>query len=116
MSWQHPTRPVYNAQQIHQIYDRFALPSRYRYEPGEFSKEVIRQLDGHGFLAALVRHMLAAVPFENLELHYSPHHQLSIHPDALFDKFIRQGKGRGGYCMENNVFLGTVLRSVGFDV
>lgn len=24
--------------------------------------------------------------------------------------------GRGGYCMENNCFFGTILRSIGFDV
>lgn len=34
----------------------------------------------------------------------------------LFEKFVGEGRGRGGYCMENNSFLGTVLRSMGFGV
>ncbi|KAK3117966.1 hypothetical protein LTR53_000118 [Teratosphaeriaceae sp. CCFEE 6253] len=109
-------RTHYTPQQLHAVYDRINLPSRFRYEPGDFSKEVVRHHDGHGFLGALVTHTLAHIPFENLELHYSPNHAVSIHPDALFHKIIRQGMGRGGYCLENNVFLGTVLRSLGFDV
>ncbi|KAK5109862.1 hypothetical protein LTR62_006469 [Meristemomyces frigidus] len=113
MSYQ---RPRYTPEQLHQVYNRIRLPSRYRYEPGEFSTEVIRHRDGHQFLAALVRCTLAHVPFENLALHYSPHHQISIHPSELFQKIVAQGRGRGGYCIENNVFLGTVLRSLGFQV
>ncbi|KAK1067280.1 hypothetical protein LTR12_010078 [Friedmanniomyces endolithicus] len=109
-------RPHYTPQQLHAVYDRINLPPRFRYEPGDFSREVVRHHDGHGFLGALVTHMLAHIPFENLSLHYSPTHAVSIHPDALFQKFIRQDMGRGGYCLENNVFLGTVMRSLGFDV
>jgi len=110
------TRPVYTPQQLHAVYERVNLPSRFRYEPGDFSREVVRHQDGHGFLWALQRHTLASVPFENLELHYSAHHQISIHADALYNKIVGQGTGRGGYCLENNWWLGTVLRSVGFDV
>ncbi|KAK5135571.1 hypothetical protein LTR08_005051 [Meristemomyces frigidus] len=109
-------RPLYSPAQLHQVYDRIGLPSKFRYEPGEFSKEVIRHRDGFNFLGALQTYTLASVPFENLELHYSHHHQLSIHPDALFNKIIASGRGRGGGGMEMNVFLGTVLRSLGFQV
>ena len=109
-------RASYSPDQLHQVYDRIGLPAKYRYEPGEFSKEVIRHRDGFNFLSALQTYTLASVPFENLELHYSAHHQISIHPDALFQKIILQGKGRGGYGMEMNVFLGTVMRSLGFEV
>jgi hypothetical protein len=110
------TRTYFTPAQLHEVYDRIRLPSRFRYEPGDFSKEVVRHRDGHGFLAALVTYTLANVPFENLELHYSPHHQISIHPEALFEKIVRQDSGRGGYGLELNVFLGTVLRSLGFEV
>ncbi|KAK4899583.1 hypothetical protein LTR49_027626 [Elasticomyces elasticus] len=85
-------------------------------EPGDFSREVVKHHDGHGFLGALVTHTLANIPFENLSLHDSPTHAVSIHPDTLFQKIIRADMGRGGYCLENNVFLGTVLQSLGFDV
>ncbi|KAK4544777.1 hypothetical protein LTR36_004026 [Oleoguttula mirabilis] len=109
-------RPCYTPAQLHQVYEHIGLPSKFRYEPGEFSREVIRHRDGFNFLTALQTYTLATVPFENLELHYSSHHQVSIHADALFNKIIRQGNGRGGYCVENNTFLGTVLRSLGFEV
>jgi len=108
--------PSYSPQQLHELYERIELPSKFRYEPGDFSKEVVRHRDGVGFLGALQRFTLATVPFENLELHYSSHHQVSIHPDALFEKIVTQRTGRGGYCLENNVFLGTAMRSLGFQV
>lgn len=44
---------------------------------------------------------------------------IDIEPEVLFEKIVggAGGKGRrGGYCMENNTFFGTVLRSLGFDV
>ncbi|KAI4129771.1 MAG: hypothetical protein LQ338_002081 [Usnochroma carphineum] len=65
-------------------------------------------------LAVLQKHQLATYPFENLSLHYSPTHSISLDLDVLYQKFIE--KGRGGYCMENNAFFGTVLRSLGYDV
>jgi hypothetical protein len=112
----HTHRYYYTPQQIHAFYERIDLPARYRYEPGQFSEEVVRQRDGHGFLAALQRHTLAHVPFENLQLHYSSYHLSSMHPDALFNTIVSKDRGRGGYCMENNIFLGTILRSLGFQV
>ncbi|KAK3614850.1 hypothetical protein LTR22_027648 [Elasticomyces elasticus] len=105
----------YTPQQLYVVYDRINLPARYRYEPGDFSRKVVNHHDGHGFLGALVTHTLAHIPFEHLSLHYSPTHTVSIHPDALFQKIIRADMGRRGYCLENNVLLGTVLRSLGFD-
>lgn len=57
---------------------------------------------------------MATVPFENLALHYSPHHSITLDPDFLFDKIVE--RKRGGYCMENNCFFGTVLRTLGFTV
>lgn len=57
---------------------------------------------------------MAQVPFENISLHYSQHHSVSIDPEALFRKIV-QGR-RGGYCMENNGFFGIVLRSLGFSL
>ncbi|KAK4897077.1 hypothetical protein LTR49_028040, partial [Elasticomyces elasticus] len=87
--------------QLYVVYDRINLPARYRYEPGDFSREVVKHHDGHGFLGALLTHTLAHIPFEHLSLHYSPTHAVSIHPDALFQKIIRADMGRRGYCLEN---------------
>ncbi|KAL8833619.1 MAG: hypothetical protein Q9170_004167 [Blastenia crenularia] len=66
------------------------------------------------YLTALHQHQLATYPFENLSLHYSSTHTISLDPDVLYKKFVE--KGRGGYCMENNAFFGNVLRSLGYDV
>lgn len=66
------------------------------------------------YLQELQKRQLARVPFENLSLHYSPTHVLSLDPDDLFNKIV--GRNMGGYCMENNTFLGAVLRTLGFSM
>ena len=63
-----------------------------------------------------MKYHLAAIPFENLELHYFPTKTLSLEPQHLFQKIVLRGDGRGGRCKEVNCLLGTVLRSLGFDV
>lgn len=60
-----------------------------------------------------LRHM-ERVPFESLSLHYSKTRTLSLHPEDLYDKIVN--KGRGGYCMEVNQFLATILRTEGFKL
>ncbi|KAK5019450.1 N-hydroxyarylamine O-acetyltransferase [Cryomyces antarcticus] len=109
-------RPTYTAEQMTKYYDCISLPSKYRHELGSKSREAATGKDALSFLAALQRYQLASVPFENLELHYSPHHIINIEPEYLFHKIVERGTGRGGYCMENNCLFGTVLRSLGFDV
>jgi arylamine N-acetyltransferase len=66
------------------------------------------------YLSELQKYHLATVPFENLTLHYSKHHLLSLDPQDLFRKVV--GRRMGGYCMEINAFFGIVLRSLGFTV
>ena len=60
------------------------------------------------------------MPFENLSLHYSAHHTISLDPTVLYAKIVgQQGEkpnGRGGYCMENNALFASVLRGLGYDV
>lgn len=67
-------------------------------------------------LSALQRFHLAAIPFENLSLHYSPARVISLDKDELFEKMIASGSRRGGYCMEQNLLFGTVLRTMNFNV
>ncbi|KAL8939911.1 MAG: hypothetical protein Q9216_003100 [Gyalolechia sp. 2 TL-2023] len=66
------------------------------------------------FLELLQQRQLSTYPFENLSLHYSTTYTVSLDVNVLYDKYVN--KGRGGYCMENNTFFGTVLRSLGFEV
>jgi len=110
-------RPLYTSEQIHQFYDRISLPQQHRHEPGEQTNNLIHDPDASlGFLAALQRHCLASIPFENLALHYSTHHTISLDPDHLFEKIIASPDGRGGYCMENNKLMYTILKTLGFDL
>ncbi|KAK1828037.1 hypothetical protein QBC39DRAFT_313815 [Podospora conica] len=65
-------------------------------------------------LARLQRAHMCHVPFESITLHYSTHRTLSIDPEDLFEKIVVNN--RGGYCMEVNTFLATVLRSLGYTL
>ncbi|MCJ1432268.1 N-terminal acetyltransferase [Xylographa pallens] len=74
-------------------------------------------------LRLLQRHQLATVPWENLSKHYTPSPTpvtALLHPQALFAKIVGSRSpsgghgGRGGGCLENNAFFGTVLRSLGY--
>lgn len=109
-------RPTYTEEQVYQIYDRINLPKQHRHRPGEASKAIARSNDGLAYLSTLQRHHLASVPFENLELHYSPTKVITTDHELLFQKIVTQGTGRGGYCMENNLFFATFLRTLGFQI
>jgi arylamine N-acetyltransferase len=107
----HPlaTRPIYSESQLSTYLS--ALPCTPR-----LTLESIRALKATSPLTALRRlHLLtmALVPFGSLGIHYSPSHTLSLDPDVLFHKLVE--RRLGGYCMENNAFWTTVLRSLGYD-
>ena len=108
-------RPTYSKPQIEEYFNRISLPQRYREQAFEIarSKDTDNQLE---FLTSLQQHQLCNVPFENLSIHYSPHHTVSIDADHLYTKIVDNARGRGGYCMENNCFFGTILRTLGFDI
>ncbi|KYG42312.1 hypothetical protein M433DRAFT_7246 [Acidomyces richmondensis BFW] len=112
-------RPRYSKEQLQTYFRRIRLPEKYNGCPLVSDSSLAKTM-AHGlpFVQALTRYHAAAVPFENLELHYSVHKKISLNMDDLFAKFADQGLkyGRGGRCMENNGFFGTVLRSLGFDV
>ncbi|KAM5356911.1 hypothetical protein ACJ41O_003557 [Fusarium nematophilum] len=94
--------PIYSPEQLSAYLDRIRLPT---------SKHASDPLV---LLAQLVRRQLAYVPFETLSLHYSVDKIVSLDADDLYDKIVRNH--RGGYCLENNTFFGTILRSLGFHV
>ncbi|KAF4548404.1 Hypothetical protein D9617_28g065100 [Elsinoe fawcettii] len=105
-------RPLYTQQQLQEYFGYVG-----------FSKGDQDVIAGNGniadrleSLARLIRMQMSNIPFENLDIHYSNHHSVSLDVGHLYDKFVRRKDGRGGYCMENNTFFGTVLRSLGFDV
>ncbi|KAI5361217.1 Putative arylamine N-acetyltransferase, papain-like cysteine peptidase superfamily [Septoria linicola] len=59
-------------------------------------------------------HAISTVPYENLTLHYNKTHTITIKPQLSYAKIVTDGRGRGGYCMENSIFYNHILRGLGF--
>lgn len=105
-------RPTYSRDQITKYFERLKIPEQERlYNVASETPDAALR-----YLTLLQKHHLVEIPFENLTLHYSTHHQISLHSGALFKKIIEDNNGRGGYCMENNYLFGTLLYSLGFDL
>lgn len=103
---------TYSPAQIARYLDRLGLPQEQRIH----DVASLDAADALAYLARLQKLHLAEIPFENLSLHYSAHHSVSLHPEQLFNKIVGDDNGRGGYCMENNALFGTLLRSLGFTL
>jgi len=108
-------RARYSGTQLQYYFERLGFPQKCLDSPAVSNKTYAKTTE-HGlpFLQTLTRHHTSTIPFENLELHYSTHKTISLNEQDLFAKFVHQR--RGGRCMENNTFFGTVLRSLGFEV
>ncbi|MFB9679349.1 arylamine N-acetyltransferase family protein [Streptosporangium vulgare] len=63
-------------------------------------------------LRALQLAHLKAVPFESLSIHLGE--EISLEPDALFDKVV--GRRRGGFCYELNGLFAELLTALGYRV
>lgn len=96
-------RPTYSKDGLSKYLEYIGLPSSF--QDGDRNLTNLRTLQ---------QHQLARIPFENLALHYSPDRTIHLDADYLYDKIVN--RSRGGYCMENNAFFGTILRSLGFKV
>lgn len=95
---------VYTREQIDQFLDHIQLPQKYRHAPPSLA-----------LLKTLHTYVLAAVPYENLAIHYNPKHAVEIDPQHLFKKIVLNKRGRGGYCMENAIVYNHILVGLGFD-
>ena len=104
-------RPTYAVDQISKYFKHISLPEESQ-DLSHAPAKLHHPNNALRFLTQLQRRQIARVPFENLQLHYSRDHTISLDPGFLFDKLVE--RGHGGYCMENNCFFGTVLRSLGF--
>jgi arylamine N-acetyltransferase len=112
MSTNKNNETLYSREQIDAYFSYIAFPVT----KDNLIPESARKEDALALLSALQKFQLSKVPFENLELHYSQERQISLDPEDLFEKIVVSNNGRGGYCMENNTFFGTVLKSLGFEV
>jgi arylamine N-acetyltransferase len=99
---------TYTPAQLDAYEDYISLPRRFR----RANKPPLTA----EYLTALHVHQIAAVPYENLILHYSKEHAVSLDPQKLYQKIVTDARGRGGYCMENSTFFNRVLRGLGFRV
>jgi arylamine N-acetyltransferase len=108
-------RSRYSGAQLHDYFQRLGLPQQYLDSP-LLSDRTYAATTEHGlpFLQALTMYHTCRVPFENLELHYSAQKTITLDVADLYTKIVT--KRRGGRCMENNTFFGTVLRSLGYEV
>ena len=97
---------VYTRDQLSQFLIHIQIPVKYHLD-----NEPERDL---AFLTSLHTHMLSTVPYENLTIHYSRKHTISLDPQILFNKIVVENRGRGGYCMENSLFYNQILRGLGF--
>lgn len=108
------TQCPYTSEQIARYLKHISLPSRFLDQNADGTPTSSVKSNNLNTLAALQRHHMSAIPFENLALHYSYHHQISLDTQDLFEKFV--DRSRGGYCMEQNIFLCHMLRGLGFRV
>ncbi|CZT13472.1 hypothetical protein WAI453_012432 [Rhynchosporium graminicola] len=99
---------AYSPSQLAAYEEHISLPSRFRQSSSP-------PLDIK-YLTALHVHQISTSPYENLQLHYSKTHTVSLDPQALFKKIVTDKRGRGGYCMENSIFFNHVLRGLGWKV
>jgi arylamine N-acetyltransferase len=100
--------PPYTSEQLAQYVDYIHLPRKY-YPSSSLQLEI-------ELLTALHVHQISTIPYENLSLHYSTHHSISLDPQHLFRKFVIKGCNRGGYCMEVSLMFLWMLQKYGFDV
>lgn len=113
MSAKGSTEAFYTGEQIKAYLSYISFPvTKYK----TITAESARIEDDLDYLSALQKYQLSHVPFENLLLHYSKERLISLDQDDLFEKIVASRNGRGGYCMQNNTFFGTVLQTLGFEV
>jgi arylamine N-acetyltransferase len=111
-------RPIYDKGQIAAYLDTISLPQKHRSSP-IFSNHSLARTLTHGLplISVLQKYQLAAIPFENLGLHYAfPFPTVNIAPEAVYSRSVDLKCGRGGRCMEINNLFYHVLLSLGFDV
>lgn len=82
--------PVYAETQVEAWLQHIGLPK-------DFRPEHVQGKDLEA-LTRIQKYQLCGVPFEDLELHYSKEHTISLDPQALYHRFVV--RGQGGYCMQ----------------
>jgi hypothetical protein len=104
-------RPTYTRDQLSTYVDKCIAPSP-SYTLETLESEI--KADPLAALGTLQLRQMAFNPWGNLALHYSWHRAITLDAHALYHKIVE--RGLGGYCMENNAFFSTILRSLGYNL
>ena len=104
-------RPTYTRDQLSTYVSKHIAPSP-SYTLETLESEI--QADPLTALGSLQTRHMAFNAWGNLALHYSWHRSITLDSDALYHKIVE--RGLGGYCMENNAFFSTILRSLGYQL
>jgi arylamine N-acetyltransferase len=105
-------RPTYTDEQLAH-YLSYIFPTSHSFNSLSNFKNALAS-DAIAALSALQLHQLATIPWGDVILHYSKERKVVLEEELLFEKLVV--KKLGGYCMENNTFFATVLRSFGIDL
>ncbi|RAK76078.1 arylamine N-acetyltransferase family protein, partial [Aspergillus fijiensis CBS 313.89] len=100
------TIPCLTPDQVDRYFEHIQLPHVYRRDRNP-------RLD-IALLTAIHTYHVSTIPYENIALHYAPSAHISLGVTDIYHKFVE--RGRGGYCMENNIFLHHILSLLGFQV
>jgi arylamine N-acetyltransferase len=96
-------------EQVEAYLDRIALPQGVRDSLREGG-------NGSGALKAvttLQQYHMAAIPYENLDLHYSSHHSVTLEPKSMYESIVIRKKG--GLCLQVHQLFSKLLQSLGFQ-
>jgi arylamine N-acetyltransferase len=106
-------RPVYTDEQLSQ-YLELLFGSSHKFSDVAVLREAIAT-DGLNAVGKLQTQHLAVVPFSTVGFHYiaSPITRMLLSPEDVFQKIVV--RKQGGFCLEVNVFLSVVLRSLGVE-
>ncbi|KAK4217300.1 cysteine proteinase [Rhypophila decipiens] len=99
-----------SAEQVEAYLDRISLPASARI----LLKEGPNGSQALEAVTILQQHHMAAVPFENLDLHYSSHRSLPQQTESVYDTVVR--RQRGGTCPQVHQLFSHLLRAFGFSV
>lgn len=65
-------------------------------------------------ITMLQQHHMAAVPFENLDLHYTSKRSHPLQIESIFQSVVQ--RRRGGTCIQVHTLFAELLRALGFHV
>lgn len=99
---------AYTEEQIDLYLDAIRIPEIY-HRKNRPSRDI-------NFLTALHAYQISTFPYENLSLHYSQKHEVTLDPQTLYQKIVADKRGRGGYCCELSILMYHVLCCLGFKV